>query len=376
MRRRELEAPGWARDDAAGEFSHRGSFATRRLWLIGGELLLVAIVVAGTAMVLSAVFTDPIGRPKRVSLSDHTQLVEAVAFAPDGRTLASCGWDQSVHLWDVAGVLNGKPGSEPVVLGHDSVRFALGFSPDGSLLVAAGQNSLTIWRRTAGRYIPRARTEGETFRCVAFSPDGQTLALGCDDGSIRLWDSSMVRERNRLPGHGGVVRSLSFSPDGRTLVSSGQDRQILLWDPVRCQRIRSLGTAGGNPVQIVAYSPDGKDLAVGESSGNEVDVTLIDPATGEVRMRLAGHKAGVFAMAFSPDGEILATAGGDRCIKLWNLKEGKEQITLHDGVGRVKSLAFSVDGEWLAFAGGDCTVRMWDVSRQQSHVVGRAPLKT
>jgi WD40 repeat protein len=90
-------------------------------------------------------------------------------------------------------------------------------------------------------------------------------------------------------------------------------------------------------------------------------------------MRLKGHRHGVNALAFSPSGHILATAGTDRCIKLWNLADGLEQGSLKDGVGTVKSLSFSIDGAWLAFAGSDSSVKIWDLANQRSQVVGRAP---
>jgi len=149
----------------------------------------------------------------------------------------------------------------------------------------------------------------------------------------------------------------------------------MLWDPIRGVSLRSLGYSGANPVQIVAFSADGRDVAVGEIADGPQDIILLDPETGEVRTRLTGHLRGVSALAFSPDGHTLASAGLDRCIKLWDLTDGKEQASLRDGVGTVKSLSFSVDGAWLAFAGSDYTVRIWDLASGQSHVVGRAPLK-
>ena len=183
-----------------------------------------------------------------------------------------------------------------------------------------------------------------------------------------------MRERAVLEAHVDVVRSLSFSPDGRRLVSTGQDRLVMLWDSEKGVGIRPLGvdTPGHNPVRFAAFSPDGSYVAVGEVAGNPEDIILLNAGTGELISRLTGLMAGINALAFSPDGRILATAGVDRCIKLWDMVQSKEQTTVRDDVGFVKSLAFSRDGAWLAFAGSDDTVKIWDLKHAKSVVLGQA----
>jgi len=189
-----------------------------------------------------------------------------------------------------------------------------------------------------------------------------------------LWDMPAARERAILEAHVDVVRSVSFSPDGRRLVSTGQDRLVMLWDTYEGVAIRPLGVdvQGHNPVRFAAFSPDGTYVAVGEVAGNPADIILLHTETGGLRSRLTGMKAGINALAFSPDGRTLATAGVDRCIKLWDMDRHKEDSTVSDDVGFVKSLAFSRDGAWLAFAGSDDTVKIWDLKHGKSVAVGLA----
>jgi WD40 repeat protein len=346
-----------------------------RLSLWVGQCVLVVMLVAGSAMFYSEALSEQsVDNSESVAMRPQMQPVEGVAFSPDGKTLASCGWDNKVRLWDVSR-LSKEPPSEPVVLPHDSMRYAVAFSADGTLLAAAGYKSLTIWTCTSGRYKPLLEEVNETSRCVAFSADGRTLAIGTDNGSIRLLDMPGGHERAVLRGHDGIVRSVAFSPDARRLVSTSEGRSIMLWDAKNGIAVGplQLDRAGYNMVLFAAFSADGRHVAVGEASSEAEDVTLLDSETGQVSNRLIGHDSGVQALAFSPDGRTLATAGQDRSIKLWDWAHANPPITLNDGVGLVKSLAFSHDGALLAFGGDDQALRVWDVAHRKSLVVGRFP---
>ena len=227
----------------------------RRLSVWVGEFFLLGMLVAGSAMIFSDALSEPsVDTAESVVSRAPLQPVEGVAFSPDGKTLASCGWDNTVRIWDVSRLSDGPP-SQPVVLPHGSVRYAVAFSADGTLLAAAGDKSLTIWACTSGRYTPLLEEVSETSRCLAFSADGRTLAIGTDDGSIRLLDMPSGHERAVLRGHRGIVRSVAFSADARRLVSTSESRSIMLWDAIEGIPMGplQLGREGYNLVLFAAF---------------------------------------------------------------------------------------------------------------------------
>ena len=242
----------------------------------------------------------------------------------------------------------------------DSDR-AVAFSPDGQRLAVASHIGVWLYDVATSRELALLPTSLRV-NSLAFSPDGTTLASGSYEGTVLLWDVATREQRATLEGHTYGVNSVSFSPDGTTLASGWDDGTITLWDmATREQRATLEGHTYG--VNSVSFSPDGTTLA---SGAQDRTVTLWDVATREQIATLdEGHRYGVNSVSFSPDGTVLASGSGGN-VTLWDVAT-REQIATFEGhrYYGVKSVSFSPDGTTLASGSQDNTVLLWDVATKE-----------
>jgi WD40 repeat protein len=330
------------------------------------------------------------------TLLGHSSRVSALAFCPEGRTLVSGSWDHSIRIWDtasgrmlrtlrghasevwsVACAANGRIASAAydhsiriwdaasgealhILAGDSGWLESVAFSPDGRLLASAGsEHSIQLWDATSGNKLEKLEGHSDFVKAVAFSHNGRMLVAGGADHTVRVWSIANGHTLRTIPAHDSWVGAVVFTPDNHKVASRGGDQTIRLWDIITGRQLRSFAVAGpAADSASIAISPDGTTLAA--ASANIVKLWSL--GDGRALGALTGHGAAVEAVAFAPDGLMLASADERGTIKLWSLTSRAALRTLTGHTSWVGSVAFSPDGQMLASGGGDRTVRLWEVA--------------
>ncbi|WP_353051207.1 hypothetical protein [Streptomyces sp. Caat 7-52] len=327
-----------------------------------GEIRLWDTARAGHPVALR----DPLGGLKKA--------IWGLVFSPDGHVLAAAGEDGVIHLWDIRDPRRPVGIGAPVAVGGGKL-YTLAVSPDGHTLATAGQDGhIHLFDFTDPRHLkvlakPLIGGKSEV-NGVAFSPDGKLLACGGNDATVRLWrvtdprhPSAVGRVPDPIPfksGNPGYAQTVAFSPDSRILAAAASDQETHLWDVTKPTKPAPLGSPGSNDiVNTVAFSGSGQLMAF----GGDDNIVWLENITSPRDIRnltpaLKGHTGHVEALAFNPKGTMLATASADRTVRLWTIP--RTILTGHTDY--VDTTDVSSDGRLLASGSADNTVRLWNVT--------------
>jgi WD40 repeat protein len=356
----------------------------------------------------TATLWDVATRQARTPLRGHNGPLYSIAFSPDGGTLAAAGRGQLVRLWDANGNETG------CIRGHTGPVWCVRFSPDGqTIATGSGDGTVKLWdhRKNCQEYDllrlhPNRDQRGdalsadgqlcagvsvttrERFRSVrlwqaatgtelagldeltvhqlrmAFTPDGKTLAAIDRHGAAHLVDMATRKARARWHAHApdGNNPCLAVSPNGK-LLATGHDRDVKLWDVATGKEAGGLESC--SRVTFLTFSPDGGTLIVGEEHSHRDGLVLWDVESRQGRRLITGHARAIEWAAFSPDGQMLATGGWDRTIRLLDVTGRRDGTTISGHLSTVADGCFSPDGKTLATASTDGTVKLWHVATLQ-----------
>jgi WD40 repeat protein len=285
----------------------------------------------------------------------HAGWVHAVAFGPNSDVLATAGADGIAAIWD----LSTRQVRARLAAGTDVIT-DIAFSPDGQRLVTSSEaGEIVVWSVPTRQRVLTFDV-GAEVTAIALRPDGGQLATASRDRTVRLWDVTTGAEQFTLPGHIGVVTDVVFTRDGKRLVTGSADGTAKVWDVSLADQSGVQTIVENAAVMDAAFCP--KEDCVATAADSNVDIW--NGSTGTKLTTLEGHRGLVWAIAFSPDGNLLATTNTGSTAQIWNWRPGSkgEPLTLRGHRGWVFDLAFSADGRHVATASWDSTARIWDAN--------------
>jgi WD40 repeat protein/serine/threonine protein kinase len=348
----------------------------------------------------------------------HQDHARAVAFSPNGKLVATGAED--IVLWDM------ETQTKLVRLEHSAIVWGLAFSPDGRWLVSShGDGAILVWNVEERERVADFNEHSEPVRAVAFSPDGKQIASASEDRSVIIWGVDNGRKEAVLAGNprttatfqegqgwvtkGGLrsgqntrLSGVAFFPDQKSLASCDQLGHVIVWDLLSRQprlifkrpdsepgtyclavspdgrwivvshgvyesatgrQVIDFFRKGDGGIYGVAFSLDGRLLAVASSDLHHV--SLWDTEHWEAIDKVESSNISFIAVSFSPDGKWLVTGDDELAVRLWQVSPLHEVAIIGNHAARVKSVAFSPGGREVASAGDDNAIRLWDVNRRR-----------
>lgn len=280
----------------------------------------------------------------------HAYAVTAVAWAPNGRRIASGSADATVQVWNASNGANAL-----VYRGHTYAVEGVAWSPAGKRIVSCGEDGTILeWDAESGTTLVRAGVVNGAD-AIAWSPEGSRVAGASPYWTVTIMDAADGTFLFTYQGHTASVNAVAWSPVGRRVASGSADETVQLWNAADGgDALTYQGHAGG--VNAVAWSPNGRQIVSG-ASDNTAQVWNASAGTPDVTYR--GHTDIVLAVAWSPDGKRIASASRDATVQVWDAESGRTSLVYEGHTDAVNAVAWSPDGQRIVSASDDSTVQVW-----------------
>jgi WD40 repeat protein len=283
------------------------------------------------------------------------QGLSCVAFAPDGLAVAAGDQSGNLYLWE------SQTGKQlHAIPAHAAAIRTMIFLPGGKELATADEDGvIRLWNPSTGKEVRPRDGCLSPIRSLSVPADGKTIFTGSQETFVRRWDPATGKELGRVEGIGSHTYDISCSPNGKTLVVVDHDNNIALWDAASGKEIRRWESGREHSATQITFAPDGKTLA---SAGWDGRVWLWDPATGMEMRRMKSNNL-IYTqdqhLTFSADGKLIASSNHRVGARVWDAATGQARLVIDPGKPSVEALAFSPNGSMLAVACDDGRVRVY-----------------
>jgi WD40 repeat protein len=297
--------------------------------------------------------------------SKHTSRVTSVAWSARGTRIASASYDKTVRVWDV---IDG--GNLITYHGHWDRVLAVAWSPDGHLLASTGNDgTIQIWDPLTGNLALTYREHSQPVLALSWAPDGKRMVSVSEDRKVLIWETITGQTLHMRHDHTSRILALDWSPDGKYIASAGEDKLVQVWN-MQTEKMnfftawlmhsRGQFTYRGHfgRVNAIAWSPNGQRLA---TVGSDKTLQVWEAATGRKYFIHRNPSSTITCVAWSYDGRFLATGANDKLVQVWDTVTRNSVATYAGHTGYITSVSWAPDGKQLVSASVDHTIHAWHI---------------
>ena len=341
---------------------------SRRGILIGGLVGLAGIALGGGILAQLLPRSEPVNGNVFVKATPvprspitmpytypgHSDAVDAVAWSPTSKLIASGSMDGTVQVWSPYA---GSPAPLFTYRGHSGSVLGVAWSPDNMRIASASSDrTVQIWEPFSGKTLLTYRGHADTVRALTWSPDGVHIASSSEDHTVQVWDSATGQTLLTYNGHADTVVSVAWSRDGKRIASAGFDGTVQVWDATTGNNVLTYRGHSG-AVNAVAWSPDNMRIS---SASSDRTVQVWDSSTGERFIAYTGHTDTVLTVAWAPNSKFIASGSADKTVQVWEFTTGAPLMTYTGHSDVVLTVAWwPIDATYIASGSKDKTVQVW-----------------